>query len=125
MLNQVVQDAVELSLKALTGLPAIHNYFKALFAGLEKWAAQQGLDTAETEELILWVSTVTVNPSLNISQVQVMLMSGYKGLSWTTNKAPTLDDFILVILEANEDVRLAYWQESPRGRKRLVTKRGR
>lgn len=122
-MDQQLRDAVEEKLIAQTGPPQVQNYFNSLYASLPSWVERFALGTVETEALFQLGFTEMVNRTLSINRVTQNLMSGYRDLSWISSDHPTMADFVLIVLEARPDIRQAYWQKSPTGKKRLVTKR--
>ena len=90
-----------------TGQAQKADYYANLSRQLERTAVRSGLDTAETEVLMLWVSTVTEIPSLSICQARRMLMNGLKDFAWTMNNQALTDALMVAILQANSSVRYA------------------
>lgn len=90
-----------------TGEERVADYSEALSRQLARAGARYGLDTARMAELTQLVSMATATHSQNISQLRATLMSGLKGLSWTTSEREKADGVLTAVIQASEGVRYA------------------
>ncbi len=118
-------ESVDKRVTKLTGAQQIQDYSQALSTQLQRMAERLGLDTAETEALMQWVSTVMATPSLSIAELQKMLMSGLKEFDWITSESKVEDGLLSAMLQAQPLVRYAAVIRRPGATARVVAYLGR
>ena len=101
------------------------NFWQALLPGLQRTAARCVLDTAETEELMLWGSTVMETPSQSISQLRKTLTLGLKESDLIMSNQKLHDGVLTAILQAGKGVRYAAVIRKPNKPAKIVIYLGR